>query len=58
MEILPIIVQTKFVVLQVDFNVTYEKNDEGEIDRGCTSVRFAIACFRYDPVLRTYPASF
>ncbi|MGH7249341.1 MAG: DNA polymerase [Minisyncoccia bacterium] len=39
MEIFPVIVATKYVVLQVDFNVQHTEID-GKIERDCISVRF------------------
>ena len=45
LEIFPIIVQTKFVVLQLDFDVRYSKDEDGNLIRSCTSIRFCDSLF-------------
>lgn len=45
MEIFPIIVQTKYVVLQVDFDVKYEEAENGTIVRSANSIRFCDSLF-------------
>ena len=44
-EIFPIIVQTKFVVLKLDYDVRYSKDEDGNLVRTSTSIRFCDSLF-------------